>query len=490
MTEKMDENMNPLSWGESFRDASRRMLMDDALTENLKNATSTIRDKRDARVDATPDWDQLRDSAAALKRYSLDHLPELLVELEKNVQAKGGQVHWAKTSEEANRITLDLIRATGANEVVKVKSMATQEIGLNDYLEAHGVTPIETDLAELIVQLAGDLPSHIVVPAIHKNREEVRRLFEATLGEHAPVSSDPQELTRAARAYLRAKFLEAKVAVSGANIMVADSGALGIFESEGNGRMCLTLPDTLISIVGIEKVVPSWQDAEVITELLPRSATGEMMNPYTSWWTGVTPGDGPQNFHLILIDNGRTDVLADPIGRDALACIRCGACMNICPIYRHVGGHAYQSVYPGPIGAILTPQLLGAFEEGDVSAELPFASTLCGACFEVCPVKIDIPSILLELRRRKVSAEKKTGMPSGFESLMNVTSQVMRSGRRMRLAESALPLGRVAGGPDRKIVSLPWPVSVWTDSRDVPAPPEQPFRTWMKTRERAGENDQ
>ena len=479
MTSERTEN--PLSWGDTFKRASSRMLMNDSLGTNLKNATRTIRGKRDTRVGETPDWDELRDAAAALKRYSLDHLPELLVELEENVKKRGGHVHWAVDAEEANRIAYDLIKETGSDEVVKVKSMATQEIGLNEYLEARGIRAIETDLAELIVQLAGEAPSHIVVPAIHKNRDEIENLFKETLGEDAPSSSDPEELTRAARAYLRKKFLEADVAISGANMMIADSGTLGVVESEGNGRMCLTLPNTLISIVGVEKVLPTWRDAEVIMQLLPRSATGEVMNPYTSWWTGVTPGDGPQNFHLILLDNGRSRVLADPVGRDALACIRCGACMNICPVYAHVGGHAYQSVYPGPIGAILTPQLLGAFEAGDPAAELPFASTLCGACYEVCPVKIDIPSILLDLRSQKVEQEKERGtLPTGFDALMKSTSYVLSSGRRMRLVESALPVARIVGGKKGRLVDLPWPVSVWTDSRDVPSPPEEPFRSWAK----------
>lgn len=477
----MSTHANPLSWGDNFKRASSRLLQNDALGENLKNATKTIRGKRNQRVEETPDWHELRDAAANMKRYALDHLPELLEELEKNVEARGGHVHWAKTAEEANQIAYDLIKSTGSDEVVKVKSMATQEIGLNEYLEERGIQPIETDLAELIVQLAGEAPSHIVVPAIHKNRNEIRTLFEETLGDEAPSSSDPKELTSAARAYLRKKFLEADVAVSGANMMIADTGTLGIVESEGNGRMCLTLPNTLISIVGIEKVLPTWRDAEMIMQLLPRSATGENMNPYTSWWTGVTPGDGPQNFHLILLDNGRSKVLADPVGRDALACIRCGACMNICPVYHHVGGHAYQSVYPGPIGSILTPQLLGAFEEGDPAAELPFASTLCGACYEVCPVKINIPAILLDLRRQKVAAEKEAGgLPSGFDMLMKTTSVALSSGARMRLAEAALPAARLATGEKRRIVALPWPVSEWTESREVPAPPEQPFRVWAK----------
>lgn len=472
----------PLSWGGSFKESSPRQVANDQLRANLERATSTIRAKRDARVDELPDWEQLRDSAAAIKRYSLSHLPELLEQLEANVIARGGQVHWAQTAEEANEIAFEIAAKHRVEEVVKVKSMATQEIGLNEYFSARGVQAIETDLAELIVQLGHDRASHVVVPAIHRNRSEVKEIFTAEFEpENVPLTDDPDELAGHARAHLRKKFLSAKMAISGANLMVADTGALAIFESEGNGRMCLTLPNVLVSIVGIEKVIPTMRDAEVFTELLPRSATGERMNPYTSWWTGVTPGDGPQEFHLILLNNGRTRVLADPVGRDALACIRCGACMNVCPVYKMVGGHAYNSIYPGPIGAILTPQLLGAFEAGDPSAELPYASTLCGACFDVCPVKIDIPSILVELRARTVSEGEASGLRHrGWDAAMAAASEVMRSGRRLALAERALPLGRVATGSNGKITALPWPGSVWTESRDLPSPPPQPFREWIK----------
>ncbi len=471
---------SPLSWGESFRESSRRLVQNDQLRSNLRSATSTIRGKRDARKKETPDWEELRDAAAAIKRYSLDHLPELLVELERNVEAHGGVVHWARTAEEANNIAYRIASSHGAREVVKIKSMATQEIGLNDYFQHRGINPVETDLAELIVQLGQDRPSHVVVPAIHRNRAEVQEIFTRRFeAENAPESDEPTELTSRARSHLRRKFLSAKVAISGANLMVAETGALAIYESEGNGRMCLTLPEVLISVVGIEKVIPKMRDAEVFTELLPRSATGEPMNPYTSWWTGVTPGDGPQEFHLILLDNGRTAVLEDSLTRDALACIRCGACMNICPVYRTVGGHAYNSVYPGPIGAILTPQLLGAFEEGDPAAELPYASTLCGACFDVCPVKIDIPSILVDLRRRKVETAREEGTAdAAWTAIMSSTSEVMRSGRRFALAEKALTAGRVLGGKSGRITALPWPVSAWTDSRDLPAPPKETFRKW------------
>lgn len=475
---------SPLSWGKTFRDAAQTMLEDDQTKVNLRQATRTIRAKRGQRVAETPDWQQLRDAAYDIKRYSLAHLPELLEQLEKNVQAAGGKVHWAQDAEEANQIIYDILVEKHAREVVKVKSMATQEVGLNDYLEARGIHPIETDLAELIVQLGDDRPSHIVVPAIHKGRAQVRDIFASKM-PNAPqgLDDDPGELAEAARLYLRQKFLEAKVAVSGANFMVADSGAIAVVESEGNGRMCLTLPDTLISLVGIEKVIPTFADAEVFMQLLPRSATGERMNPYTSWWTGVTPGDGPQEFHLVLLDNGRSSILADPVGRDALMCIRCGACMNICPVYELVGGHAYQSVYPGPIGAVLTPQLLGAFEAGDPAAELPFASTLCGACYDACPVKIDIPSMLVQLREQKVQAEKARGgtaAEKAWDAAMTATAKVLQSGRRMAAAEALLPLGRTLGGKKHQITALPWPLSSWTASRDVPAPPEESFRKWTK----------
>ncbi|MFD4578210.1 lactate utilization protein B, partial [Streptomyces sp. NPDC058417] len=334
---------------------------------------------------------------------TLRHLDHYLVELEEAVTAAGGTVHWAADAEEANRIVTELVQATGESEVVKVKSMATQEIGLNEALEAAGIRAYETDLAELIVQLGHDRPSHILVPAIHRNRAEIRDLFMnemAAWGRPAPtgLTDTPADLAEAARLHLREKFLRAKVGISGANFMVAETGTMVVVESEGNGRMCLTLPDTLISVVGIEKVVPTWRDLEVFLQTLPRSSTAERMNPYTSMWTGTTHHDGPRHFHLVLLDNGRTDTLTDQTGRQALRCIRCSACLNVCPVYERAGGHAYGSVYPGPIGAVLTPQLRGTHTA--IDASLPYASTLCGACYDVCPVAIDIPDILVHLRER------------------------------------------------------------------------------------------
>jgi L-lactate dehydrogenase complex protein LldF len=283
----------------------------------------------------------------------------------------------------------------------------------------------------------------------------------------------------AARAHLRERFLRARVAISGANFAVAETGTLSVVESEGNGRMCLTLPQTLITVMGIEKVVPAWRDLEVFLQLLPRSSTGERMNPYTSLWAGVTPGDGPQEFHLVLVDNGRTAVLADEVGREALHCIRCSACLNVCPVYERAGGHAYGSVYPGPIGAVLSPQLTGVED----NASLPYASSLCGACYDVCPVAIDIPSILVHLRGEHVEAQTRTTPEAlAFRAL----SKAMSNPRLWRLAQKAAGLGRfLARGKPTMPAALPPPASRWTRTRDLPTPPTETFtQAWAREHDR------
>src|SRR5215203_6039188 len=383
-----------------FPAAARRSLADTQLRANLARATSTIRDKRTRVVAELPDWEQLRTSGSAIKDQALLTLPDQLELLESQVVAAGGRVHWARDGAEASGIVAGIAASHGVDEVVKVKSIATDEISLNEQLASVGVLAVETDLAELIIQLDDDFPSHILVPAIHRNRAEIRDIFRRELGLD-DLTDEPEALAEAARVHLRAKFLSARVGVSGANFAVADSGSVCVFESEGNGRMCTTLPEVLVTVMGVEKLVPAWRDMEVFLQLLPRSSTGERMNPYTSFWTGVREGDGPSEFHLVLLDNGRTDVLADEVGRQALRCIRCSACLNVCPVYSRVGGHAYESVYPGPIGAILTPQL----ERMEGGRSLPFASSLCGACYEVCPVKIDIPRVLVHLRGRVADGE-------------------------------------------------------------------------------------
>ncbi|MCX5208907.1 LutB/LldF family L-lactate oxidation iron-sulfur protein [Kitasatospora sp. NBC_00240] len=466
----------------SFPDAARIALGDTRLRANLKRATATIRDKRVAVASELDDWEDLRDAAAAIKNRTARHLDHYLVRLEESVTAAGGTVHWACDAAEANRIVTALVQATGEREVVKVKSMATQEIGLNEHLADAGITAYETDLAELIVQLGDDRPSHILVPAIHKNRTEIRDLFTAEMGrwgQPAPenLGDDPRELAEAARRHLREKFLTAKVAVSGANFAVADTGTVVVVESEGNGRMCLTLPETLITVMGIEKVIPTWSDLEVFLQLLPRSSTGERMNPYTSTWTGTTDGDGPTEFHLVLLDNGRTDTLADEVGRQALACIRCSACLNVCPVFERTGGHAYGSVYPGPIGAVLTPQLVGI----EQAASLPFASTLCGACYDACPVKINIPEVLAHLRAEAVEAKRTANrLPTAEAVAMKAAGKVLDSPRLLAAAQKAAALGGRAVARDGRIGRLPGPLRGWSDTRDTPAPPVESFRTWWR----------
>ncbi|MEV1327995.1 lactate utilization protein B [Micromonospora costi] len=454
---------------EPFPAAARRALADPQLRRNLGHATTTIRAKSGAVIAELPDWQQLRAAGSAIKADVLARLPELLEQLESAVTAAGGTVHWAADAVEANRIVTELVAATGSDRVIKVKSMATQEIGLNEALEAAGITPVETDLAELIVQLGDDRPSHILVPAIHRNRAEIREIFlRAMPGVDPALTDDPAALAAAARRYLRETFLSTPVAVSGANFAVAETGTLAVVESEGNGRMCLTLPETLITVMGVEKVVPTWQDLEVFLQLLPRASTGERMNPYTSMWTGVTPGDGPQAVHLVLLDNGRSAVLADEVGRQALHCIRCSACLNVCPVYERTGGHAYGSVYPGPIGAVLSPQLTGVAD----NASLPYASTLCGACYDACPVKINIPELLVHLRDRAPH-------PRAEAAAMAAAAYVMDHPTLYAAAQRATRLSRLAGRRGR---GLPPPLSGWTIGRDLPPPPRQTFRDWWAQR--------
>jgi L-lactate dehydrogenase complex protein LldF len=456
----------------SFPAAARRSLADTQLRANLARATSTIRDKRARVVGELPDWEQLRSAGAAAKDAALLDLDAQLERLERSVTAAGGRVHWAADRVEACAIVAEIARSHGFRELVKVKSIASDEIKLNEALEADGIHAVETDLAELIIQLGHDSQSHILVPAIHKNRAEIRDLFRREL-DLPDLSDDPPALTEAARLHLRSLFLRARMGVSGANFAIAETGTVCVVESEGNGRMCTTLPEVLVTLMGVEKVVPAWRDMEVFLQLLPRSSTGERMNPYTSFWSGVREGDGPREFHLVLLDNGRTRALADELGRQALRCIRCSACLNVCPVYARVGGHAYESVYPGPIGAILTPQLQGMDEAGS----LPYASSLCGACAEVCPVNIEIPRLLTHLRaRERDEAGALDPELLSMKGLYGVFSSRERYERAQRIARvAARPLARRG-----RITRAPGPLSGWTSSRDLPAPARESFRDWWR----------
>jgi L-lactate dehydrogenase complex protein LldF len=466
----------------SFPDAARVALADTQLRHHLAHATHSIRDKRAAAVAELPDWEQLREAGRALKERVMRHLDDYLLELEAAVGAAGGTVHWARDGNECNRIVADIVAAHGVDEVVKVKSLTTEETDLNQALARRGIRAWENDLAQLIIQLADDHPSHVLVPAIHKNRAQIRDLFQAQLpGVPADLTDDPAQLVGVARAHLRRLFLEAKVGISGANFAVAETGTVAVVESEGNGRMCTTLPEVLISVMGIEKIVPAWQDLEVFLALLPRSSTAERMNPYTSLWTGVSDGDGPQEFHLVLLDNGRTNVLADRVGRQALHCIRCSACLNVCPVYERTGGHAYDSVYPGPIGAILTPLLSDLRDH----RSLPYASSLCGACYEVCPVKINIPRVLVHLRDRVTSEPPPDG--HGVRARIDPERLAMQAVARVfasrRAYESAQRAARRGQGPfvrHGSVRQLPGPLGAWTSARDLPPVADQSFRDWWR----------
>jgi L-lactate dehydrogenase complex protein LldF len=461
---------------QAFEAAAPAALADGGVRANVLHATTSIRAKRAAVVAEVPDWDELRESASAIRASALERLDVLLAQLESAVVAAGGTVHWAAHAAEANEIVSALVTATGAREVVKVKSLTTDEIGLNDALAATGIAALETDLAEWVVQLAGERPSHLLVPAVHRNRSDIARLLREAL-EEPELPDDPPALTAAARRYLRAAFLRARVAISGANFAVAETGTVGVVESEGNGRMCTTLPETLITVMGIEKVVPEWRDLGVLLQLLPRSSTGERMNPYTSLWTGVRPGDGPSAFHLVLLDAGRSRALADPVGRPALRCIRCSACVNVCPVYRQTGGHAYPTVYAGPIGAILQPQLDG---ERGVSASLPYASSLCGACADVCPVGIDIPRILVHERAKVVAGSRPGTEGRALRALGRAFATAERYERTQRLAR-VLQRPAVRRG---RLRWLPGPLAAWGRSRTLPGVAPETFREWWGARER------
>jgi len=460
----------------TFPVAAKELMQNEQLRRNVRNATGIIRNKRATVVGEMPDWQELRDTAHAIKDHTLRHLDRYLVEFEESCTRAGGKVHWARDADEANSIAIGIIQAQNETEVIKVKTMTTDEIGMNRALEASGITPYETDLADLIVQLGHDKPSHIVVPALHRNKMEIRELFMRTMGL-AELGTRAEDIAEAARIYLREKFLRVPVAISGANFAVAETGSICVVESEGNGRMCVSLPRVLISVVGIEKVTPKFEDLEVFLQLLSRSATGERMNPYNSIWTGVAPGDGPQEFHVILLDNGRTKVLADTVSRETLDCIRCGACLNACPVYRQTGGHAYGSIYAGPIGAILTPQM----QSMEHSQTLPYASSLCGACYEVCPVKINIPEILIHLRNKLVES----GDTSATERMgMKAAAWAMSDAANLSTARQFGRIGQMAFTSNGMIHHLPGMMSAWTATRDMPAIPPESFRQWWAKRAR------
>ena len=433
----------------------------------------------------TEAWEDWREEARRIKIHTLDHLDYYLEMLHDNVTAAGGQVHFANDAAQANEIVAYLAKTRGVKVATKSKSMVSEELELNPVLESLGVDVYETDLGEYIIQLANETPSHLVAPALHKSKEDVAELFAEKLG--VPYQEDIEEMAAVARTTLRDKFMEADLGISGANFVVAETGTLVIITNEGNGRLCTSAPRMHIGITGMEKVIPSLQDLAVFLRLLPRSATGQRISSYVSMVTGPRrpdDEDGPEEFHLVLVDNGRSRMLGDPKLREALYCIRCGACLNICPVYQRVGGHAYGWVYPGPIGAVVSPMLTGLKE----SKALPQASSLCGACREACPVKINIPRMLLELRHRTAESADPAERASSRSERLAASSfaEVMGSPRKLTLAGKAgrllQRLGRIlpfspvstSNGWIRK-ARLPL-LSKWTRARDLPPLPPRSFR--------------
>jgi L-lactate dehydrogenase complex protein LldF len=462
-----------------FHQVSVKAAGDERLKTAINNAVMRQYTGRQLQMLSLPDADGLRDLAGRIKQHALDHLDYYLDQLKTNVERNGGKVHFAATAADAKRIIVDIAARANCTRCIKSKSMVSEEINLVPALEAAGIDVVETDLGEFIVQISHDKPSHLVAPIVHKDKASIAKLFSEYFG--TPYNDDPHALTMQARKYLRDKFRRSDFGMTGGNFLVAETGQVCCVENEGNQRQSITTPRVLVSLVGIEKVVPRMVDLAVMLKLLARSATGQPITIYTNIFGGPrAPGekDGPEEFHLVLIDNGRSEILADEEYRETLRCIRCGACLNACPIYRKIGGHAYGSVYPGPIGALITPlfQGLGNFKD------LPQASSLCGACYEACPVKINIPKHLINLRRdiQRQHLSKWTerlvyrmwcwGMKSPFR--YNLLGNLQKWDLRRR--------ARRGGG---WIMKLPAVASGWTDVRDMPAPAKKTFhQMWRKRR--------
>ena len=474
-----------------FRSASAQAVADPKLQTALERVMGHFTEARAHAIEEFPgdSWDQMRERASAIKAHTLEHLDYYLELTDKAVTRNGGHVHFAADADEAARIVLDIAKQAEAKQVIKSKSMVSEEMELNRRFEEAGVEPVETDLGEYIIQLAGETPFHIIAPAMHKSRQEVSALFQQWL-KSAPTN-EIKRLCSIARDALREKFRTADMGVSGANFVVAETGTVVLVTNEGNGRMTTSLPRVHVAISGIEKVLPAIEDVSLFLRLLPRSATGQRITSYNSFVSGPrgqSDEDGPEEFHLVLVDNGRLNLLRDPEFREALKCIRCGACLNTCPVYRKIGGHAYGWVYSGPIGAVITPMLTGVKGAKD----LPYASTLCGACRDVCPVKIDLPKLLLRLRQREVEGDPGSERSSTWmeRMLMGRWSNTVKTREAM---ERSARLGRLLQRPVKRggrIRRIPVPVlSGWSRGRDFPPLARKSFaQVWRERLEQeAGE---
>ncbi|MFT5722652.1 MAG: L-lactate dehydrogenase complex protein LldF [Motiliproteus sp.] len=461
-----------------FKDSAKIALKDVSLQKALGNLREGFPKKRALAVERLPEFETLRDQASELKDHIIENMDFYLEQFESKVIEQGGQVHWARDAEEARQMILGICKKADAKTVTKGKSMVSEEINLNDYLQENGVQPVETDLGEYILQLRGDHPSHIIAPAIHLNLEDVSDIFAEKHG--TPRTEDPAELMQEARNELRKKFVAADVGITGANFCVAETGSTLIVTNEGNGDLTQTLPRVHVVITTIDKVVPTLEDMTLFQRLLARSATGQEFTVYNTLSTGPRredDQDGPEEFHVVLLDNGRSEMIGGDF-QEMLRCIRCSACMNHCPVYGAVGGHAYGWVYPGPMGSVLTPQLIGI----DQAGHLPNASTFCGKCESVCPVKIPLPKMMRHWREREFERHLS---PSGFRFGLGIWAKFARNPKLYRWLARSSSFGlKLLAGKSGKIRTLPL-AKGWTAWRDLPAPEGGTFMDQWKKQQRA-----
>lgn len=468
---------------ETFDQNALVALNDSQLKGALNNLAKTFGERRKIAINSVDNWEGLRERARKIKEQTLLNLDFYLEKFTENAEKAGAKIHWAVDGKEANEIILGLIKERNAKNVVKAKSMVSEEIHLNDALEKAGIFPIETDLGEWIIQLAEETPSHIVVPAIHKTKQQIAQVFVDKIGISPTENVDV--LTQTARKILREKFAKAEIGISGVNFGVAETGTILILENEGNIRLTTGVPKTHIAVMGIEKIIPKLTDLDIFLKLLPRSGTGQKLTTYQSLITGIkrdVDAEGPEEIHIVMLDNGRSKMLSHPVTRQSLACIRCGACLNACPVYQQIGGHAYGSVYPGPIGAVITPQLMGIAN----NKQLPFASSLCGACREVCPVKIDIPELLLHLRAKIV--EEKPKFLEGFA--FKIYSKAWSGNKSYELGTKTARLMQKLVAKDGKVgkqnslmAKIAPPLGNWTEFRDAPTIANRSFRDIWRDRQ-------
>ncbi|WP_100399976.1 LutB/LldF family L-lactate oxidation iron-sulfur protein [Bacillus sp. FJAT-44742] len=449
----------------------------------VAGAQERMQDRREKASEELGDWEKWRELGEEIRSHTLENLDYYLEQLAENLSSRGGHVFFAQTPEEANDYIKKVAQTKEAKKIVKSKSMVTEEINMNHVLEEMGCEVIETDLGEYILQIDDhDPPSHIVVPALHKNKEQIRDTFREKKGY--TNTEKPEELTLFAREMLRKEFLSADLGITGCNFAVAESGSISLVTNEGNARLVSALPKTQIAVMGMERIVPTWEELDILVSLLCRSAVGQKLTSYITGLTGPKDeqdADGPEEFHLVIVDNGRSNILGTEF-QSALHCIRCAACINVCPVYRHVGGHSYGSIYPGPIGAVLTP-LLGGYDD---YKELPYASSLCAACTDACPVKIPLHELLISHRRKIVEEEKKTSF--GERMAMRGFEMVATSSTWYRIGVKSAPQMTVPFARNEIISRGPGPMKPWTDIRDLPAPKKDSFRDWFKKHRKEGQS--